>query len=352
MTIALYTNIVSPHQMPLARELVSIVGRENYRYVFSEPFHSDRASMGWKSESEEWIIGERETPEIARKWLAEADVLICGNRDLDLLEERSKAGRKTFYANERWFKPIGLCHAKLQIPGQIRMWHHRYRKMAQRFVSMVNNYDQLRVLPFGVWARKDFLRLGVRPDKMDLWGYFVAPSDGAVLKSRQNNRILWVGRMLDWKRVDTLIKALRLMLDKNVGGACQSASLTLVGNGPEEGRLRRLASGLPVEFISSVSIDEIRKLMKNCGIYVMPSNAQEGWGAAVNEALEEGMTVIGTYEAGASATLLLESHLFHAGDSEALSTLLRNAMLGKISATSIGDWSVRRAAKRFLEICK
>ena len=187
---------------------------------------------------------------------------------------------------------------------------------------------------------------------MDLWGYFVAPSDGAVLKSRQNNRILWVGRMLDWKRVDTLIKALRLMLDKNVGGACQSASLTLVGNGPEEGRLRRLASGLPVEFISSVSIDEIRKLMKNCGIYVMPSNAQEGWGAAVNEALEEGMTVIGTYEAGASATLLLESHLFHAGDSEALSTLLRNAMLGKISATSIGDWSVRRAAKRFLEICK
>ena len=47
-----------------------------------------------------------------------------------------------------------------------------------------------------------------------------------------------------------------------------------------------------------------------------------GWGAVLNEALEEGMEVVGTFEAGASATILPRENLFHAGDWRGLRRLL------------------------------
>lgn len=34
MRLVFYTNIVSPHQLPLARELVAQLGAANYRYVY------------------------------------------------------------------------------------------------------------------------------------------------------------------------------------------------------------------------------------------------------------------------------------------------------------------------------
>ena len=34
MRFVFYTNIVSPHQLPLARELIAQLGVENYRYVY------------------------------------------------------------------------------------------------------------------------------------------------------------------------------------------------------------------------------------------------------------------------------------------------------------------------------
>ena len=61
-------------------------------------------------------------------------------------------------------------------------------------------------------------------------------------------------------------------------------------------------------------VAEVRAFMRSHEVYVLPSNAYEGWGAVVSEALEEGMEVLGTYEAGSSATVLPQENLFHAGD--------------------------------------
>jgi glycosyltransferase involved in cell wall biosynthesis len=351
MTIAIYTVIVSPHQLPLAREIAALVGADNYRYIFTEPFHKERRAMGWLDDSEPWIVSEKEEPALARKWLNDCDVLICGPRDLDLMESRARRGKLTFYANERWFKPIGLFHARLQIPGSIRMWHPGYRRMARRFVAMVKKYDSIKLLPFGVWARRDFLAIGVPEEKMMTWGYFVERGTGNGERGTRNGelcKILWVGRMLGWKRVDTIVNALRELCRDG----SRSFSLTLVGNGPERERLVGLAKGLPVEFLKSVPIAEVRNLMRSHDVYVLSSNGQEGWGAALNEALEEKMLCIGTYEAGSSATILPDSNLYHAGDSHALAQLLRKASAGEVPWPGIGDWSVRKAAIKFLEMCK
>lgn len=355
MTVALYTNIVSPHQLPLAREIAALVGEDNYRYVFSEEFHVDRAAMGWSPDAASWILSKREQPAQARKWLEECDVLICGARSLDLIEFRSRKGLKTFYANERWFKPFGFCHDRIQVPGRLRMIFPGYRRMASRFVDLARRYDNFRLLPFGVWARRDFNLMGVPESKMTTWGYFVAPgqyaSSSAVRKLKPNLRILWVGRMLGWKRVDTILKALRLLMDVE-SVAEKRFSLTLVGNGPELFRLQRLARGLSVDFLPYVPIAQVRELMHRHNVYVLSSNGQEGWGAALNEALEEGLQCVGTFEAGASATMLPQSNLYHTGDTHALVVLLRKALAGTLPKPRIGEWTAKRAAENFIALCR
>ena len=53
------------------------------------------------------------------------------------------------------------------------------------------------------------------------------------------------------------------------------------------------------------------------------------------------MAVIGTYEAGASATILPESNLFHAGDWRRLKMLLK----GNVEKVGIGPWTAKSAAE-------
>lgn len=96
--------------------------------------------------------------------------------------------------------------------------------------------------------------------------------------------------------------------------------------------------------------------MRSHDVYVLSSDAQEGWGAALNEALEEEMTVIGTYEAGSSATILSDEWLFHAGDWRRLAGLLdrcgQMTAAGTLSGQGIGDWSAERAAVRLLKLAE
>jgi hypothetical protein len=84
--------------------------------------------------------------------------------------------------------------------------------------------------------------------------------------------------------------------------------------------------------------------MRNHDVYVLSSNAQEGWGATLNEALEEGMKVIGTYEAGASATMLPYSNLYHCGNWRALKALLERG----VPEVDIGEWTPEHAADKIL----
>lgn len=67
MKVALLTNVISPHQMPLAKALVERVGAEAYRYIFTDPPLAERTKMGWGTVAEEWCI-QADTLK-AREWV-------------------------------------------------------------------------------------------------------------------------------------------------------------------------------------------------------------------------------------------------------------------------------------------
>ena len=376
MKFCLYAHEISPHLMPLAREMVKMFGAEEVRYVYTKSLGDRRKEMGWDEDQESWVINKNAHPNEACDWLLNSEILLCEHRDLDLWKNRAENGKGIFYTSERWFKPI-LTH----LPGWLRLLKPSYLKMAIRAGRLFNKYDNLVYLVDGVHAAKDFVRVCMMAQgnireaffppvlefvkspcgnvttqsnaqikvlskrQLLMWGYFVAASEKERAQTQRNHeagkvlKILWVGRFLNWKRVDTIIRAT---------AGIENVSVDLFGVGPEEKQLRKLASRLnaPVSFHKPVPISEVRKVMREHDMYILSSNAWEGWGAVVNEALEEGMDVVGTYEAGASSAILPDENLFRCGDWQKLKDLITTTR----ERIGIGPWSVANASRVLAEL--
>ena len=121
------------------------------------------------------------------------------------------------------------------LPGWVRMCVPSYWKMARRFVQWMKEDSNARYLAVGPWAAKDMKLLGVPEEKIVPWGYFVEPSkDTGENQSCDQNvfRVLYIGRLLRLKRVDTIVKAVARFKVR----CRQRISLSIVGDGPEQGR--------------------------------------------------------------------------------------------------------------------
>ena len=341
MHFVFYSINLSPHQLPLAKAVAKIVGRENFLYV---------AEVGnWRGrnvDSEGLCV---KSAKDAVEDLENCDVLCVGGlRPIGLIERRAARGLKTLYISERWFKPV------LGLSGRVRLLFPRYRKMLKRFVNVVNENACVKFLAIGPHSKNDFLRMGVPPGKIIPWGYFVAPSSShspapPLPHSPTSSplALLWLGRMLWCKRVDTIIRAVRICRKRGV-----DISLDIYGSGWLKPFLKILAVGQrdAIRFHPFVSFEKARELMRAHSVYVFSSNGYDGWGVVVNEALLEGMHVVGTFEAGASAAMLPMERLYHCGDVEALADLIVKECAGKLPPCTIADWTVEEAAKKLVEM--
>ena len=99
--------------------------------------------------------------------------------------------------------------------------------------------------------------------------------------------LLFVGRLSVEKRVDRIIEAM------SVSSVLARGRLLLAGTGPDEGRLRRLADGLHVEFLANVSRKDLPSLYRRADALVLASE-YEGFPAVVLEALASGCLVVAT----------------------------------------------------------
>ena len=97
MRILQVTNIISHHQLPLARQLASKVGPENFRFAVTEPPHAEREKLGWNSQvNEPWILRAGEHEEDRKefeKWWDDADVVLCGERRFNQMQDRLDSGK-------------------------------------------------------------------------------------------------------------------------------------------------------------------------------------------------------------------------------------------------------------------
>ncbi len=111
-------------------------------------------------------------------------------------------------------------------------------------------------------------------------------------------RILFVGRLIDWKGVDYLVKAVPRILT-----AFPKARLKIVGDGLEKAGLQRLASDLGIQkrvsFFGNIAHDELPAHYQQADVFVLPScenkaGETEGLGVVLLEAMACGVPVIGS----------------------------------------------------------
>lgn len=107
---------------------------------------------------------------------------------------------------------------------------------------------------------------------------------------RHGNELLFVGRLVASKAVDTLIDAMPTIL-----AGCPNATLTIVGDGPEKVKLEALAKtqGIAgrVSFLGAVANPALPPLYRRATIFISPSQ-EEGFGLTLVEALACGCAVI------------------------------------------------------------
>lgn len=153
------------------------------------------------------------------------------------------------------------------------------------------------------------------------------PYDAALFNVRSTSTsrrdLVFVGRLVSEKGVDTLLAALAKLTDLR-------PRLTIVGSGPEEDVLRSLTSRLglqaQVTFTGPKPPDEVARLLNEHRILVVPSKYDEPFGVVALEGIACGCVVVGSSGGGLPEAIGPCGVTFANGDANALANSLRNIL--------------------------
>lgn len=155
-----------------------------------------------------------------------------------------------------------------------------------------------------------------------------------------------VGKLIQRKDYATFIRAARIVLDK-LGRQC---SFVILGEGPEESALRKLARDLKLD--KNITFADyttaLGVLLRDTDVYVQCSKA-EGFGTMVLQAMAHGVPVVAT-STGGILTLVRDGEtgfLVPVGDHEALATRILNLLNSAEISTRMGEAARAEASANY-----
>ena len=132
--------------------------------------------------------------------------------------------------------------------------------------------------------------------------------------------LIYSGRLVPMKGIEVLIKALRLVEDRGV-----AMELTILGDGPEGGSLRKLTEDLNltgrVHFAGGVPFDQVMAAYDSAHVLVLASNT-EGWPKVIPEAMCHGLVCVGSDQGLMPWMLEDRGYTVKPGDAAALAEAL------------------------------
>jgi glycosyltransferase involved in cell wall biosynthesis len=153
------------------------------------------------------------------------------------------------------------------------------------------------ILAISAECREFFAKSGFCSRRIYPWAYFVDdPPMVAAPSNAESLRLLYLGRLLKRKRVDLLLRAYAEARAEN-----SAISLSIIGDGPERALLERMAQELnlrDIPFHASIPHQRVHAELQKHDVLVLPTECDD-WGVVVNEALQSGLAVITTKNAGA-----------------------------------------------------
>ena len=353
MKLVFLSNYFNHHEKPLSDALFAHPGIE-YTFIQTEKMAEERVRMGWGIDTKDipYVRYFDDDPEGNRDLVMNADCVIFGGVDDEsYIMPRLEARRLTLRYQERIYKE---GQWKFISPRGLRKKYHDHTRFKN---------DPVYLLCAGAYVASDFSLIHAYPGKKYVWGYFpefIEHDIDALISSKEENELLWTGRMIDWKHPDAALKSALYLKEKNI-----SFHLTMAGGGELEDSLKQFVTdnGLDkfVTFTGFLKPAEIRTLMEKASVYIFTSDEKEGWGAVVNEAMNSGCAVVASHAAGAVPYLLRHKDnglVYKSGRQKELDFYLENLLeknelrcrLGKNAYHTIaGKWNASYAANRLAD---
>ena len=356
MKLVFLSNLLTPHQLPLADAFYKALGEE---FLFLETIeYSEELPVGWKPTFSErpyvksihfWKNNTREI----KRTILEAEALIFGSAPLSMVRERLKNGKLTFRYSERVYKKEP---PRYQMPLR-----------ALKYFWQFGRHKNLYLLCASAYTSGDYARTRTFLNKAYKWGYFpeVKPYTDVpgLIAKKQPSSILWVGRFLKLKHPEAPIEvAKRLVADG------YDFTLTMIGTGEELDRTKSLAESIGlsdrVQFLGAMKPEEVRNHMEKSEIYLFTSDRGEGWGAVLNESMNSACAVVASHAIGAVPFLVKDGEnglIYKDGSIDDLYRKVKwlldhpteRAQIGEAAyRTMAEEWNAENAAKKFLALAK
>lgn len=328
--------------------------------IWADPLSSDRKALQWQ------------TPELHHCTQEFLDGTDANRRIRGLIDENQMAIHifsglaayaKISFALER-AQSRSMPRLGLMVEPGIRLGFKglfrpiRSRCLARHYVSSIGL-----VLAMGSMGVEYYLKAGFDSavtfpymyQAPDTWSFSVDSNTRIATSINDGScpvKIVYVGKFGHRKGIDLLLRALGRIKNKRF-------VLTVIGDGPELGILKKLVSALgiseSVRWLGALPHAEIGEALLASQLCVVPSRF-EGWGVVVNEAISAGVPVIcsdkttskdlvqfgqcGVVFRAGSVTDLAEKIARLLGDSSVLSTMRSNAIAyrHRISPRAVGDY--------------
>lgn len=209
------------------------------------------------------------------------------------------------------------------------------------------------ILAISTIAVNWYKKLGISPRIVFFFWYAVPYFNKTFALERSISfKLLYVGQLIDRKRVDLLIKSLRILTQERK----MNITLDIYGDGNLKSELLELTKKLHLERIVTFegvrSIEKIRDVYFRYDLLVLPSQ-HDGWGAVVNEALLCGVPVLCSESCG-SKDMVLASKAGGTFKTDSLkdltknlSTIVSSGRLPESSRNEIINWSKRNITPEY-----
>ncbi|MFH1504405.1 MAG: glycosyltransferase family 4 protein, partial [Candidatus Omnitrophota bacterium] len=160
-----------------------------------------------------------------------------------------------------------------------------------------------RVLTLSEQSRNEWIKIGINPEKVTTYRYWVnqdlfKPLDKNLSKEKLGYKgkfiVLFAGRLIEAKGVLTLIEAAKKNKDK---------TFVFIGEGPLSEKVNEAAKEENIIFLSRVKNTDLPPYYNAADVVVMPSQYEEGYGRVILEALSCGTPVIASNRGGIKEVL-------------------------------------------------
>lgn len=325
--IVFVVSFISPHTLPLGRALSAY---SEVAFINTMPLTEERRRLGYDVNDEKIkVYNYFENTDECSKIIDSAEcVIFAGAFGFDVIKKRVSENKLTLFMNERVFKK-----------GIIKM-------LDPRTYELISFCRQLRgknvsLLAIGNNSAKDFARLGFPKDKIFEFGYF---TDESIITDKKTSsdtcQIVWVGRMVDFKRPLLALRAMRRLPTRY--------KLTMIGSGKLFAKVSLYTKrhAIAVDLRAEATHSEVIDAMARSHILLSTSDKGEGWGAVINEGMSSGCAVVCSDEIGCINTLARRDNaiIFKSGS---LSSLVNAIKLADEKYTELSAKSIQTINEEF-----